>query len=174
MVTLEKYMRGYFEAITSRRYWIKLGPLGGLLLLWLFKPLSDDIPNFKWWIIGTTVAWLFVVVFWWGFDFLNDQLEQRDADYLKTSPRAREDRAFHILSGLLRDGKNTLTGWTPEQIEGWDRDVRLALAAWCNESAMSVYILNSRPYPTERLNDPRKALDQLHMIVNVHLSLFIK
>jgi hypothetical protein len=170
MVSFGKYMNAYFNAVTSRRYWVKLGPLGGLFLIGFIK----DIPGLNSYLVWAGIIWLFIVVFWWGFDFLNDELEKRDSDHLKTSPRAREDRAFHLLSRRLQDGKKALLGWTPAQIEVWDKNVRLTLADWCNESALHVYLNNTRPYNQEQLTDPQKALDELDKIVNVHLSLFMK
>jgi hypothetical protein len=175
MITKMEYTRRYWNAIRSSKYVIfKLGPVLTLLFLSLFGSIWTEHPELKRYAFWIAIIWLFVVMFWWSYDILNEELEKRDAEVLRTTPRAREDRAFRLLSRLLREGKRGLIGWTPNQIELWDNDVRLTLADWCQPAALELYLLNSRPINQERIADPRKALDQLDQIVNMNLSILIK
>jgi len=172
MISWGDYIARYWNAVRSSKYVVvRLGPVLTLLILSLVGPLWAELRPYALWI---GIFWAFVVVFWWSYDVLNEELEKRDAEYLQTTPRAREDRAFRLLSKLLVDGKHTLTGWTPEQIEKWDKDVRLALAQWCNEGALASYLNSTRAYGQDRLTEPQKALDQLTLIVNFHLPVYMK
>jgi hypothetical protein len=160
--------------IFSKHVIFRLGPVLTLLVLSLIGPIWTEYPSLRPAALWIAIIWAFVVIFLWSYDVLNEELEKRDAELLRTTPRAREDRAFRLLSRLLLDGKHTLTGWSSDQIESWDKAVRLTLDQWCQQGALDIYLLNSRPHRQERLTEPQKALDQLNFIVNERLSIFIK
>lgn len=172
MLSRRDYIVRYWAAIRSSKYVLfKLGPVLTLLLLSLIGPIWTVLRPYALWI---AISWAFVVLFWWSYDVLIEELEKHDTELLQANPRAREDRAFRLLSNLLYEGRHTLTGWTPEQIERWDREVRRALAQWCRPVALEIYLMNTRPYGQDRLTEPQKALDELDSIVHMYFSVYIK
>ena len=173
MIGRKAYLMACLAAIRKARYWPRIGGPFFLLLL-SYVPIKQS-PIFQDIMFWASILWLVWELFWFPYHLINEELEKRDAELLQTTPRAREDRAFRLLTALLHDGKKTLTGWTPQQIEMWDKDVRLTLAQWCQPGALEVYMLNTRPYNEDRLTEPQKALDQLETMLNAHLfSVYIK
>lgn len=120
------------------------------------------------------ICWLVWELFWFPYHLLNEELEQRDAEQLKTSPRVREDRAFRLLSQLVGQGRSLIHGGAPDQIEQWDKKVRLTLSEWCTPACLQNYMMYSRTYGEERIEDQQKAVDHLSQITEHHLAIYIK
>ena|ERR1051325_6458594 len=196
MVSVKKYVQSYLRFLVVGRYKYGFSFPAAFLFLAFFpfpylveryalfgydllkinwiRELAEWWPFLSLWVLipGFVLALFWAI--WFGYKFLNDELEKRDAEDLKRSPEMRIDRAYRLINELIVDGDKYINGAAhPETLEKWDEHVQAVIADWCQMQATQVYMWNSRKYQQAKLEDPKEALRQLK---SIHRSLvnFIK
>jgi hypothetical protein len=127
------------------------------------------------------IIWAFVVIFWWSYDVLNEELQKLDADGIQRSPLMRLDRAYRIIgehieecNGLLQSPrKDSEPDKWQSYIRQWDNGVRTTLSSWCKPGALDYYLENSRTVGQEQIGMPDYALDALRLI-HASLQIYVK
>lgn len=170
-------MYKYIKALVTQKYLVGFGPAFALLILSLI-PFHSMLSNYP--TIGQalsepylnpltlTLGFVFAIgtALWLGYDLLNQELGKLDAENVRSSPRARRDRAYHLLHKLILEGERLLNYATisPNQLMNWDEKVRKAIADWCDTGTINLYLNNSRPLDQEQLQELRKGIESLKMI----------